>query len=365
MANCYICETELNKDNSSNEHIILNACGGRLTSNDLLCVKCNSEIGEKIDAILAKQTNDLANLLLIKRHRGEAQSIRAEHVSTGREFYLEYGGKPIAVKPHIEIEDIEKGKKISIKARSRSELKKILTGLKRNYPQLNVEDALGKAKHFREYLDEPLNFDTMIGGSDVLPSIVKIAINFYLLKGGDRKYIKDLIPYLKGESEMKVAISHHPQDAIYIPGDEVSHVLYIEGNPDEGILYAYVELYNVHNFLVLLNQNYDGPKIKTNYIFDVLQSVELNRNVYLEYGKEYILETLKKGDLGSVKSVQKAFQRVLNIAKERQWNKSKDDSIKNAMKNSFEKYPEGTPITEKMLNEFIDELMNDIGPLLR
>ena len=38
---CYICDEELTDTNNSDEHIILNAIGGHLHSNKLLCKRCN------------------------------------------------------------------------------------------------------------------------------------------------------------------------------------------------------------------------------------------------------------------------------------------------------------------------------------
>ncbi|MBK8089045.1 MAG: hypothetical protein IPK31_14495 [Chitinophagaceae bacterium] len=106
VAKCYICQVDITSTNETEEHIILNACGGRLKSKDLLCKNHNSLFGESFDSELAKQTNDLANLLLIKRHRGEPQAIKGKLESTGEDYYLQYGGKPVMTKPIIN-EDID------------------------------------------------------------------------------------------------------------------------------------------------------------------------------------------------------------------------------------------------------------------
>ena len=42
---CYICDEELTDTNNSDEHIILNAIGGHLHSNKLLCKRCNNTLG--------------------------------------------------------------------------------------------------------------------------------------------------------------------------------------------------------------------------------------------------------------------------------------------------------------------------------
>src|ERR1035437_11025447 len=98
MAKCYKCDNEITTATETEEHIILNACGGRLKSKNLLCKTCNSQFGETFDKELASQTNDLANLLLVKRHRGEPQSIKGKLQSTGEDYYLLYGGNPMMTK---------------------------------------------------------------------------------------------------------------------------------------------------------------------------------------------------------------------------------------------------------------------------
>lgn len=72
--NCYVCDVELIKENETEEHIILNAIGGKLKSKKLICKVCNSNFGGRIDDSLAKQLNPIANLLNIKRERGKPQN---------------------------------------------------------------------------------------------------------------------------------------------------------------------------------------------------------------------------------------------------------------------------------------------------
>ena len=57
------------------------------------------------------------------------------------------------------------------------------------------------------------------------------------------------------------------------------------GSFSENILYAYIELYNVHGFIVILNSNYSGPDYSSSYIYDVLKNKVLDKNVQIEYSK--------------------------------------------------------------------------------
>ena len=99
--NCYICDTEITPQNESEEHIIINAAGGKLKSKVLLCKKCNSEIGHEIDSELAKQLNIVANTLMIKRDSGKPQAIIGDKISSGEKYSIETGGKPSYTKPTV------------------------------------------------------------------------------------------------------------------------------------------------------------------------------------------------------------------------------------------------------------------------
>lgn len=73
---CYVCDKEITSENETEEHILLNAIGGKLKSKKLICKGCNSDLGNKIDNSLARQLNPIANLLDIKRDRGNPQNER-------------------------------------------------------------------------------------------------------------------------------------------------------------------------------------------------------------------------------------------------------------------------------------------------
>lgn len=83
MSHCYLCGVLLDKSNSSVEHIIPNALGGNIKSRQLLCKKCNSNTGQNVDSELSKQLNFFANMLNIRRDRGEPQEFKIKDEVSG------------------------------------------------------------------------------------------------------------------------------------------------------------------------------------------------------------------------------------------------------------------------------------------
>src|ERR1700741_3189546 len=138
---CYVCKTEITPETETDEHIIINAAGGRLKSKELICARCNTEFGEEIDSELAKQLNNLANLLMIKRQRGEPQPIVGHKEPTGEKYILDRGGKPKHGKPTFLKKTDGSQTTYSLKARSEEELLKMLKGLARKHPTFDPEEA--------------------------------------------------------------------------------------------------------------------------------------------------------------------------------------------------------------------------------
>lgn len=363
---CYRCNIEITERNESEEHIILNACGGRLKSKNLLCESCNSIFGNKFDFELAKSTNDIANLLMIKRQDGVPQPIDSFRSATGDKYYLEYGGSPVQAKTHYEIIQKEGNKaRLKIQAKDRKELKKTLIGIKRNYPGIDIEAVLKEAQEKSFYYNDSFEVKSHIGGDGTFKSIAKTAINFFIHKGGESKYIKHLLPYLEGNEKLNIVWMHYPENDIYKPDkDEVSHVLKVIGDSKEKVLYAYVELFNLHCFIIQLNVSYDGKDINSDYVFNVHSYQVKENKTDLKLTRDELISLFEHKDSKPFEKVQNRYARVLTIANKIQDKHQLNKIISNAVDNTLGILPEGTVIDEKITSLMFNELMKKLRPFI-
>jgi len=138
MPNCYVCNAVIEDENITKEHILLNSIGGRLKSNRLICKTCNSTFGSSTDSELSNQLNFFANILMIKRERGNPPPVLMEKKSTGEKYYVDHNGKPQIEKPSVIQKANDVGTEISIQARDMNEARQILTGLKKKYPTISM-----------------------------------------------------------------------------------------------------------------------------------------------------------------------------------------------------------------------------------
>lgn len=137
-------------------------------------------------------------------------------------------------------------------------------------------------------------------------------------KGGERRFITDLLPYLQGEIDLEVVWLHFPDEEIYKPMEnEVSHIIRLFGNPIEKILYAYIELFNIHNFIVKLSEEYDGIRIDETYHYDLIESKELFTTIPLDYSREQLLENFINKNHELLKEIERRSDRVISIARNR------------------------------------------------
>ncbi|WP_312648086.1 HNH endonuclease [Aminipila sp.] len=362
MKFCYVCEKEITQENQSVEHIIPNAIGGKLKSKALLCKKCNSELGDSIDSELSKQLNHICNMLNIKRERGMPQAITGINTKTGEQVMLEPGGKPSRVKPIINEEVSGKGKHIHVTARNKKEAKSILKGLRRKYPQINVDEIIKNTEVKREYIEDRVQLNITIGGQECFRSICKTAVNFYMFTGGKQEYIQDLIPYIKGDTDTnRVYFFYNDEEVISKGFEQIVHGLVLRGDTQEKVLYMYIEYFNAFKFLILINDSYDGDEVNEAYVFDVLNQTEIKPIISLNIKKQQIIKTVTEKSYPG-KMLSRELNQIMTIIMNKQRKEVLDAIILRAFDNSLMKYPDGVIITEEMADETVSALMKELTP---
>jgi len=175
---CIYCDSEIESKGNHIEHIIPNCIGGKLKSRSLVCSTCNDDFGESIDAELGNQMNHMANLLNIKRERGEPPKISAIDKSDGKEYLLKPSGKPELRGPEIpeKVKEgtLEYGDSVTAAFPKMKQARGFLKGLKRQFPEIDVDEILKSAEIKKETVDKVV-VSVGIGGKDMFRAIAKIA----------------------------------------------------------------------------------------------------------------------------------------------------------------------------------------------
>lgn len=363
MPTCYICDTLLKEDNVTEEHIIINACGGRLKSKNLICRRCNSSLGDSFDAELAEQLSFFSNAFNVKRHRNPAPTITATQTSTGMIYDILPGGYPTLKTPVRNITKDDSSVTLEVKAKDEKQLKQVLSGLKRTYPQINLDKCMADAIWQTTYLDDSVRVSTSIGGDGVFRAVCKAAINYYIFSDGDRQFITHLIPYIKGDQLLN-CVFNYPSTLIepVLKEESVSHIIHLQGCSKEKILYCYIEYFNALCFVIILNTEYTGDYISSTYYYDVTSEKNEEVEIPWLFDKElfgsggYLLTD------ANIEKIKHRFFRTAFISKKIQQDKHIDSLVDAGIKDIYSKYPDGTTLTSDIINEISDSVARKITP---
>ena len=271
---CYYCGKRFKP--KTPEHIIPNMLGGKLKSKDILCKECNNRLG-KIDK--AFECFSFFNTL-INPNRDNGTPSLAKVKINGMEGSLGSGGHNIAAQKlcfdrnqnalHFELLHTHgEGEN-----RNKDFLRKILAQQYKSYSKEQIEKILNKEwnkalassqKETNPIIHVQFHFKT----DELFRAVLKIAIGFYCYLGLDRSYISDAIKSLKEGMGCEKNINWLFLNKIQ--GIGTSHVLLLYGVPQIKKLYMVVSPYNSFSFFVLLNNNYNGPEVREQYVYQVME----------------------------------------------------------------------------------------------
>ena len=288
--NCYLCDVELTEQNRSDEHIIPSALGNNLTDSDLICRSCNNGLASQIDNALIEQVGGLYELVLQARPGTRADAVTNGRLDDGTPIKF-IGELHPQIPVQIHLPGIAPVKFVAVRDKVEAVAREKLTQLKGRFKDLDVEKMLANME-IVEYPDRLVFFGNSkipgvseVGGLPFFRGIKKTAVNFYLQKGGDKKYILDIIDQVKTGQPAPSVISKFYYPGIrhvHVPSEhEVAHIIKLVGEPVMGVLYCHVALFNTNAALILLNENYDGPAINHQYHYDLLKRQHLTDPITL------------------------------------------------------------------------------------
>ena len=327
---CYLCGNEITSLNKTDEHIILNAIGGRLRSSTIICNDCNNKMGETSGSILAEDLSFFSDMLQIKRERSSSHN-QIMIDEEGDEVIVDDAGLKFNLrKPSIKIKEIDGEKKMRIVAKNEQQIKGMLNRAVKegNINQDQADSAFSKAKkeNYRPILKKEIFIS-----NGAFPSIIKSAVNFYVDRTHDMETIEHLVPVIKGEKRTEGVIYLYIFKMLpYSTCDkQVTHMIHIEGSKSTRFLYALMEYFSVYTYIVILHDDYEGENINMTYTYDVISNKEVNRKFSCP---------LKKGDIDTLNqfhmiSIAKSIS--LNIENEltRLWKFGKNDVVLMNFKN--------------------------------
>jgi hypothetical protein len=348
QSRCVVCDCPFDNSNDSDEHVIPNSVGGRLKVRGFICVRCNSKTGETWDKTLSDELNFFCLFFGIVRERGEP---RAEAIETtaGEKLLMQPGGGFKMQQPVFREVPAEVGKQIQMKARSMSEARRMLEGVARKHPQVDVAGELAKATSVYTYPEGLVHHSPTLGGPSSGRSIVKTAVAFAYHAGVPIDRCDLGLVYLRDESAPPPYGFFYERDLVTgRPAGVPIHCVAVSANPQTGLLLGYVEYFGVHRVVLCLSKSYTGPVVEQGYGLNPLTGLPAPVRVNLPFSIEdieaiYDYEKIPDG------SVERAYAAVMPAALVRSFEQEKVRAIADATRYAFENCgaKEGEMLTEE------------------
>lgn len=305
---CSLCPTKLDEFTDSAEHIIPNAIGGRLMVRGFICGDCNNRTGTEWDAELATQLSGFSLLLNISRQRGKHQSV-VVHNEGGEEIKLHRDG-PATYAKGVSVGEPVDGK-INIRADKQETADQIIEGLTKKYVNAGATVSPVETEELLEPLQGPVTLQMSIGGDKSFRSIVKTALAFAVHNGTSAKECECAVRYLLEDGE--ACVSHYGgEDLVSTRQSDILHCVAVIGNPEEGLLLAYVEYFSAFRFVISLSENYQGNRIDAAYAIDPRTAETFELEVNLPFGLEEI-GALKRSTISALEALKTRLGRLVPI----------------------------------------------------
>jgi hypothetical protein len=272
---CIFCGEELSPGTKP-EHILLDALGGRKTTQRVICSRHNNRFGSGIDDALAEEVKVLRNLLQLESGTGKAPPALRNLQAGSERINIGKDGRPDLVKPPFAVTELPEGTaEVNIYARTLEHLAKMIPHLaaKLRLPEDELIEQIKKGQAALVEMRPPeMHHSVGLGGEEALRSVAKSCLVLLAtVKGNDAlravpfDAVRDFI--LNGDPEFnKTRIKIDSRD---VPGlDHLKNrfgpffnLIYIRSN-DAGRVIGHCTMYNAISWQIILAEA-DGPPAVT------------------------------------------------------------------------------------------------------
>lgn len=316
----------------SDEHILLNALGGRRTSSAILDKTTNEQFGSSIDAALA-------NVLLIFRGFLDARSgegrqsppIRGMTTADGQKYNMLPGGKPELAHPKVEFKKTETGVIVSGSVRSEAELQRIAG---RKFAQYGIPEEAVKAgsKAIEKHI--PMLSKEVTFTPEAWRAMAKMSCNLFahqrapmfLEDGFDA--IREFVLSGRGDSWDFVAMNTKPVDLSGTALGQLDHLIAVVGDNNSGAVRGFVAIYEHLQFVVNLGTaSFDRPFVTTYRVNQLAQTDRLDAVVDQAIEMPGFSRYSEENYVGWLQAMEASLNRIMPVAMEKNASKrsARDD----------------------------------------
>lgn len=361
---CALCGTLLTDENKSREHIIPNALGGRKTVRNFICVKCNSRTGSDWDDELVRQLRPLCTMLNVNRGRGRNQQFEVETLSD-RKLVVNPDGSMTSAEPLFEARERDDRTEVRMRARTMDEMRRMVSGLKKKHPQIDVDEVMKRAERTKEYSREPYAVSLNVGGLLAGRSTVKSCLAMVYDAGLSIGDCKEAELFLLGDGKPcfgfysgRDLVKNRPENTFF-------HCVHVCGDAERGQLLAYVEYFGWLRYISCLSTNYEGISFSHSYAVDPVSGKELDLDVDLTLEAADIAEIFQQRKVDFSK-VGRDLDVLVRAWRELDYERARAHAIDDALRSACEEcgIEEGDVLSDEQAAEFARAVAKRLAPFL-
>lgn len=333
---CVLCGAPLTATSDSSEHILLRALGGRRQVSGFICIGCNSRSGQHWDAVLCKQLAHVSVMHGVDRQRSGTLPPVKVRKPDGGELLLYADGLMAPATPTFQEIETDRGKAISIVARSKDEARLLVEQYARKQPTVDVEAVLGSIHMTTTPNEDLLHFSLEVGGPHAGRSIVKSALAMAHAMGIGHEKCRTILPYLRGDDSEPPYGRFCERDLVQgRPGDHLIHCVAVKASPRTGQVLAYVEYFGIARYVVLLSNGYAGEPLQDAYAINPGSGEQIQVVVDLELSDEEIMRVVT-GSGEDAEAHRQAIARIMPILLRRSEDRARRSAIDVAYQRALE-----------------------------
>lgn len=365
MINCIYCKTEKFKEGKgSEEHAILSSLGGKKTSRNICCEKCNNELGDEIDKVVSEAFSFISNFANIKTGRNkQSKTIKNAGIMTDKDFELKPGGIPHFSKAKLESNEVDENSvRGSIVARSPEEAIHLIEAFAKKYGKSidDIQDV--NIQLVSDYNIPKIQGSLSLGGELFLRSIMKMMLTYLATLCHSSKLrdgsFDEVIAYIKGEDNRDIKITHD-YISTYPPSllsSNISHLIFIWADPDTGLVFCGLRLFGFIQFSAKLTNTWQGGEIRKCHQVDPVTGETHDSNLD---GLSVSINDLVSHMGNDKMKFEQAINSMMSAIFENQHKVAISRTTKNAIEEAFAKQ-NFEDLTKDNLSEFVKTIVGHI-----
>lgn len=362
VINCLYCQTtkfEIGK--GSEEHVILSSIGGKKSSRNICCQKCNNELGDEIDKTLSEEFSFISNFINIKTGRNKPpKTIKNAGVMNGQVFDLKPGGTPHYSKIKFDQTVKDNTVQANFSARSPEEALRLMEQFAKSHGKTIDDLKNASVKDISDYNIPQVSATLSLGGDLFFRSIAKMMLTYLATLCDQSKLrdgsVNDLIDYITGKLSEKNTLSfdfntEFPNKLIE---SEMYHQIFIWADPISKLVFCGLKLFRFINFSAVLSDSWEGGEIKRSHVIDPITGsstdFEFNSN---DLTVNQLVESMGYDKTQFKSAINDLISTIRNIQHEN----ATDTAIEKAISSAFANQ-NFDDLTNENLHEFVETIIN-------